>query len=47
MEIRSWNRAEFMEKGGGDKMPGQEEAGSAVAGAGTDGLDLLAEKRDS
>jgi hypothetical protein len=25
-------------------MPGQEEAGSAVAGACTDGLELLAEK---
>jgi hypothetical protein len=44
MEIRSWSRAEFIKKGGWDKMPGQEEAGSAVAGACTDGLELLAEK---
>jgi hypothetical protein len=44
MEISSWRRAEFIEKGGWDKMPGQEEAGSAVAGACTDGLELLAEK---
>jgi hypothetical protein len=44
MEIRSWNRAEFIEQGGWDKMPGQEEAGFAVAQACTDGLELLAEK---
>jgi hypothetical protein len=44
MAIRSWSRAEFIKKGGWDKMPGQEEAGSAVAGACTDGLELLAEK---
>jgi hypothetical protein len=44
MAIGSWNRAEFIKKGGWDKMPGQEEAGSAVAGACTDGLELLAEK---
>jgi hypothetical protein len=37
-------RAEFIEKGGWDKMPGQEEAGAAVAGACTDGLELLAAK---
>ena len=44
MEISSWRRAEFIEKGGWDKMPGQEEAGLAVAGACTDGLELLAAK---
>ena len=44
MEISSWRRAEFIGKGGWDKMPGQEEAGAAVAQACTDGLELLAEK---
>jgi hypothetical protein len=44
MAISSWKRAEFIEKGGWDKMPGQEEARPAVAGACTDGLELLAEK---
>jgi hypothetical protein len=44
IEISSWNRAGFIEKGGWDKMPGQEEASSAVAGACTDGLELLAAK---
>jgi|SRR5687767_2998548 len=44
MEISSWRRAEFIEKGGWDKMPGQEEAGLGVAAACTDGLELLAEK---
>ena len=44
MEISSWRRAEFIEQGGWDKMPGQEEAGPAVSRACTDGLELLAEK---
>jgi hypothetical protein len=44
MEISSWRRAEFIEQGGWDKMPGQEAAGPAVAQACTDGLELLAEK---
>jgi hypothetical protein len=44
MDMNSWRRAEFIEKGGWDKMPGQEEAGSAVARACVDGLELLAEK---
>jgi hypothetical protein len=44
IEMSHWRRPEFIEKGGWDKMPGQEEAGSAVAGACTDGLELLAEK---
>jgi hypothetical protein len=43
-QINSWRRAEFIEKEGWDKMPGQEEASPAVAGACTDGLELLAEK---
>ena len=44
MAISSWNRAEFIEKGGWDKMPGQEEANTTVARACSDGLKLLAEK---
>ena len=40
----SWQRAEFIEKGGWDKMPGQEKAGYAVARACADGLELLVKK---
>ncbi|HVM48758.1 MAG TPA: hypothetical protein VMU04_12065 [Candidatus Acidoferrum sp.] len=40
----SWQRAEFIEKGGWDKMPGQEKADYAVARACADGLDLLINK---
>jgi len=29
-EVDSWKRAEFIEKGGWDKMPGQERAGHAL-----------------
>ena len=43
-EVNSWQRAEAIEKGGWDKMPGQEKAGSAVARACADGLDLLMKK---
>jgi hypothetical protein len=43
-ELNSWKRAEFIEKGGWDKMPGQEEAGYAVARACADGLELLIKK---
>ena len=42
--VDSWRRAEVIEKGGWDKMPGQEKAGYAVARACTDGLDLLIKK---
>ena len=44
MEIDSWKRAEFIEKGGWDKMPGQEKADYAVARACADGLELLIKK---
>ena len=44
MDMSTWRRAEFIEKGGWDKMPGQEVAGTAVARACVDGLELLAEK---
>ena len=43
-ELSSWTRAEFIEKGGWDKMPGQEKAGYLVARACADGLELLVEK---
>ena len=42
--ISSWQRAEAIEKGGWDKMPGQEKAGWSVARACADGLDLLVKK---
>ena len=43
-ELSSWTRAEFIEKGGWDKMPGQEKAGSTVARACAEGLGLLIKK---
>jgi hypothetical protein len=43
-ELEYWPRAEFFEKGGWEKMPGQEKAGSAVARACADGLELLIKK---
>ncbi len=43
-EVGSWQRAEVIEKGGWDKMPGQEKAGLAVARACADGLELLIKK---
>ena len=43
-ELDSWKRAEFIEKGGWDKMPGQEKADSAVCQACANGLELLMKK---
>jgi hypothetical protein len=43
-ELDSWKRAEYIEKGGWDKMPGQEKAGFLVSRAYSDGLELLFEK---
>src|SRR2546429_6272272 len=43
-EVSSWQRAEAIEKGGWDKMPGQEKASYAVARACADGLELLLKK---
>ena len=43
-EIDSWKRAEFIEKGGWDKMPEQEKAGNLVSRACADGLGLLIKK---
>ena len=43
-EVSSWTRAEFIEKSGLDKMPGQEKAGPTVARACAEGLGLLIKK---
>ena len=43
-KVNSWTRPEFIEKGGWDKMPGQEKASPAVARACADGLELLVKK---
>ena len=43
-EIDSWKRVEYIEKGGWDKMPGQEEGNYAVSRACADGLGLLINK---
>ena len=43
-ELDSWTRAEFIEKGGWDKMPGQEKADYDVARACADGLEFLIKK---
>jgi hypothetical protein len=40
-ELSTYQRAEFIEKGGWDMMPGQEKAGYLVARACADGLELL------
>ena len=43
-EVDSWKRGEFIEKGGWDKMPGQEKAGSSVAQSCAKGLEVLIKK---
>ena len=43
-KVSSWERAEYIEKGGWDKMPGQEKADYGVARACSDGIELLVEK---
>ena len=43
-KIDSWKRWELVEKGGWDKMPGQEEAGDGVARACANGIELLVKK---
>jgi len=43
-EINSWERATFIEKGGWDKMPGEEKANYTVSRACADGLELLIDK---
>ncbi|HVQ76355.1 MAG TPA: hypothetical protein VMT79_12570 [Candidatus Binatia bacterium] len=42
--VSTWQRAEVIEKGGWDRMPGQEKAGDTVARACADGLELLMKK---
>jgi hypothetical protein len=42
--VNGWQRAEALEKGGWDRMPGQKEAGYGVARACADGLELLMKK---
>jgi len=43
-KINSWERDTFIEKGGWDKMPGQEKADYGVSDACVDGLVLLIKK---
>jgi hypothetical protein len=43
-DTSTWTRGEFIEKGGWDKMPGQEKADADVARACADGLALLVKK---
>jgi hypothetical protein len=43
-EVSSWSRGEFIEKGGWDKMPGQDKADSEVARACANGLELLVKR---
>lgn len=38
-EVGNWQRTEVIEKGGWDRMPGQEKAGSGVARACADALE--------
>ncbi|HMH54397.1 MAG TPA: hypothetical protein VK548_29445 [Candidatus Acidoferrum sp.] len=43
-EASTWTRPDFIEKGGWDKMPGQDTASSGVARACADGVALLTKK---
>ncbi len=42
--LSSWERADFIAKGGWDRMPGEEKAGYTVSRACADGLEFLMEK---
>ena len=42
--VNSWERGDFIEKGGWDKMPGEEKAGDTVARACAERLDVLMAK---
>lgn len=42
--VNSWERAEFIEKGGWDKMPGEDKATDTVSRACADGLAVLLDK---
>jgi hypothetical protein len=43
-KVSTYQRSTFIEKGGWDKMPGEERAGSTVARACADGLAVLMKK---
>ena len=43
-KLSSYQRSTFIEKGGWDKMPGEERAGYTVARACADGLEVLMKK---
>jgi hypothetical protein len=43
-KLSSYQRSTFIEKGGWDKMPGEETAGYAIARACADGLEVLLKK---
>jgi hypothetical protein len=43
-DVSSYQRSNFIEKGGWDKMPGQEKADYFVARACADGIELLIKK---
>ncbi len=43
-KMDSWKISEFVEKGGWDKMPGQEKAGASVAQACAKGIEALIKK---
>ena len=43
-KVSTWQKDEFIEKGGWDKMPGQKEADYGVARACADGIELLTQK---
>jgi hypothetical protein len=44
IDLSHWKQEDFIQEGGWDTMPGQEDAGPAVAQACAEGLKLLAEK---
>jgi hypothetical protein len=43
-KINTYQRSSFIEKGGWDKMPGEDRAGWGVTRACADGLDVLLKK---
>ena len=43
-DVSSWSRAEFIQKGGWDRMPGQDQADADVARACAEGIELLVKK---
>jgi hypothetical protein len=43
-KVNAYQRSTFIEKGGWDKMPGEEQASHAVARACADGLEVLMKK---